>query len=120
MRKLNIGTNKHTEVFAVDEKGPGNANHIYEIYETNKSIALRNRSGRIEFQKGPIKESGINGIHNEDLIAIVIDRLNGFQEGPYACKENGKVLVNLHGALIWLRTRTKKREARGVEGSSKI
>ena len=119
MRKLNIGINKHTEVFAVDEKGPGNANHIYEVRPV-EGITEYSCYARICFQEGPIRESGENGIHNEDLIAIVIDRLHGFQEGPYACKENGKALVNLHTSLIWLRTRTKKREARGVEGSSKI
>ena len=123
MRKLNIGTSKHTEVFAVDEKGPGNANYVYEVKtaiertKTGQSVAVL---GTIVFQKGPIKESGVNGIHNEDLIAIVIDRLEGYQKGDFACKDNGRVLVDLYGALNYLRDRTKEREKRGVEGTSVI
>lgn len=123
MRKLNIGTSEHTEVFAVDEKGPGNANHVYEVKtaidrtKTGQTIAVL---GTIVFQKGPIKESGVNGIHNEDLIAVVIDRLQGYQKGDFACEDNGRALVNLYGALANLRNRTKEREDRGVEGTSEI
>lgn len=119
MRKLKIGTSKHTEVFAVDEKGPGNANHVYEI----RPVEGKEMTGgglRICFQKGPLKETPMNGIHNEDLLAIVIDRLNGFQKGDCACKDNGKALVDLYGALAHLQRRTKEREKRGVEGTSAI
>ena len=115
MRKLNINKNDYTEVFAVDEAGPGNANHVYDIRDATGN---HNICQPIVFQNGPIKESGVNGIQNEDLIAIIIDRLQGFQRGEFACKDNGMALVNLHGAMAYLRQRTKKREDRGVEGTS--
>lgn len=123
MRKLNIDKSEHTEVFAVDEKGQGNANHVYEVKrkidktKTGQTIEVL---GTIVFQKGPIKEAGINGIHNEDLLAIVIDRLQGFEKGPYTCAENKRALVDLYGAMLHLQKRTKKREARSVEGTSAI
>lgn len=125
MRTLNIGTKKYTEVVAMDERGQGNANHHYEI-----SIVDPDKSGNengfctnrhiILFQNGPIKETGVNGIHNEDLIAIVIDRLKGFELGEYACSENATAIKSLENALFELSCRTKEREACGVEGTHTI
>jgi hypothetical protein len=117
MRKLGIGTKKHTQVYALDEKGQGNANHSYSISTTAEPSTIL---GTVNFQDGPIKEHGVNGIHNEDLIAIVIDRLQGFQSGDYACRDNAIALTKLEESLMWLRNRTNAREARGVEGTHKI
>ena len=118
MRKLNTNKNEYTEVFAVDERGPGNANHRYEIIPTGTLISRLVQP--IVFQKGPIKESGVNGIQNEDLIAIVIDRLQGFQGGDFDCLDNQCAIVHLRAALTQLQNRTKEREKRGVEGTSAI
>jgi hypothetical protein len=119
-RKVTIGTEKYTtEVWAIDEPGAGNAHHIYEIIAKDTDGGQR-QSTILKFQNGPIKEVGVNGLHNEDLIAIILDRLHCFQKGDFVCKENGKAIVDLYGALQWLRERTKKREKRGVEGTSEI
>ena len=120
MRKLNTNKNENTEVFAVDERGPGGANHHYEVHGKIKTSDLFPPKHIFIFQKGPLKENPMNGIQNEDLIAIVIDRLNGFQKGDFECIDNAKALVNLYGALVNLRNRTKERERRGVEGTSAI
>ena len=118
-RKLEIGSEKYTQVFARDEKSVGNANHSYLISTTTKEPSEPAAVlGTINFQKGPIKENGVNGIMNEDLIAIVIDRLQGFQGGEYVCRENAIALTKLEEALLWLRKRTIDRERRGVEGTS--
>ncbi len=121
MRVLKIGTQKHTEVNVTDDKGPGNANHEYNISSV-QPLPGENVGGciltNISFQNGPIKEVGVNGIHNEDLIAIVIDRMRGFQSGDYACRDNALALTKLEEALMWLRNRTNEREARGVEGTN--
>jgi len=74
--------------------------------------------GFVEFQKGPIGESGVNGCQNEDLLAIVIDRLQYFQNGHYACRENALALTKIQEALHWLEARTKDRVGRGVEGTN--
>lgn len=80
--------------------------------ETDETVQI------INFQEGPIKEAGINGVMNEDLIAMVIARLEGFQESDFKCKENEMALDKLCEALMWLRRRTTAREQRGVEGTS--
>lgn len=104
-------------VFVRDEKGHGNANHDYLILQGD---ANSGRLGRIRFQNGPIKEHGINGVSDEVLLAILIDRLEGFQAGDYACPENAVTLANLQAAMQSMLRRTKARVAREVEGTSVI
>ena len=117
MRELNIGTKKYTKVIATDEPGQGNANHEYQITRSSPKDDGSDLLGVVLFQNGPIKEAGVNGVMNEDLIAIVIDRMRGFQSGDYACRDNALALTKLEEALMWLRNRTNERESRGVEGT---
>lgn len=122
MRRLEIGTKKYTEVLATDEKGQGNANHEYQVVPVGypAGTKLGDVCAVISFQNGPIKDAGVNGVMNEDLIAIVIDRLEGFQSGDYACSENESAKLCLETALRIMRLRTEAREARGVEGTNTI
>ena len=69
------------------------------------------------FQNGPVKEKGYNGNSQEALLAILIDRLEGFQSGQYACHDNQMALDHLQGARLWLYKRTMDRVARNVEGT---
>ena len=118
-RILSIGSKKYTYTAVNDEPGAGGANHNYTVYgkEGEKPDFV---VGNIKFQEGPIKEAGVNGVMNEDLIAIVIDRMQGFQSGQYKCRENAVALTKLEEALMWLRKRTQDREDRGVEGTSTV
>jgi hypothetical protein len=116
MRKLTIGTEKYTQVFACDEK-EFNANHHYSVSTTKEPSEVL---ASVCFQKGPIKECGVNGVANEDLIAMVIDRLQSFQESAFNCRENAIAITKLEEALLWLRKRTMDREARNVEGTHTI
>lgn len=70
----------------------------------------------LRFQDGTIKDVGVNGVTTEALLAILIDRLECFQAGPYPCEENACALEHLRGSLSFLQRRTKDRVARGVEG----
>lgn len=109
-------SHKYTDVFSSDYIGPGNAHHNYRIVrKSNNEVMLA-----VDFQNGPIKEAGANGVMDENLIAIVIDRLEGFQSGRYACEENQQALNHLEAALNALQERTRKREARGVEGTHAV
>jgi hypothetical protein len=111
MRKLEIGQERFTAVYAVDEPGNGGASHEYVILkEISDTVA------NVKFQKGPVQESGVNGCFIEDLIAICIDRLEGFQSGDFPCRENALALTKLQEALHWLNHRTNDRQNRGVEG----
>lgn len=100
------------DVTVVDTPGAGGANHLYQIRVPNGPTCT------INFQNGPIQEHGINGVSNEALLAVVIDRLRGFQAGQFACRENAIALTNLEQALMWLQSRTADRVRRGVEGTS--
>lgn len=133
MRKITShkvnGLNEAIEIDVLDEPGAGNANHEYQIKipmidpaeQHVEENSRRSRSYcRINFQKGPIAESGFNGISNEALLAVVEDRLKGFQTGPYACRENALALTHLQEAMHWLHHRTNERMQRGVEGTSKL
>lgn len=121
--KLN-GLNDALDILVTDEPGQGGANHEYEIHltaepgEGSPKITAEKWQQNISFQNGPIQEAGINGVSNEALLAIVIDRLRSFQAGPYACRENDVALSQAENSLMWLQKRTRDRMARGVEGTN--
>ena len=106
---------------AADPPTHGNASHQYHLIEQN-TIGTEgiNYLGVINFQRGPIKENGTNGVTNEALLAIVADRLRGFQSSEYSCRENAYALTKIEEALHWLHHRTRNREARGVEGTHQV
>lgn len=115
------GLNEDLHVEVHDEPGQGNACHHYTIaYCLNPGTPDGGTSlmTTIRFQDGPVQEFGINGISNESLLAIVEDRLLGFQSGPFACRENAVALTKLQECLMWLQKRTRDRMTRGVEGTN--
>lgn len=119
MRVVKIGSQDFTRVLCLDKPGQGGACHKYTIDEVTENCgALRARFANVSFQDGPVKEFGVNGCHQEDLIAIVIDRLQSFQAGDFACRENALALTKLEEAMHWLNHRTAGRVARGVEGTN--
>lgn len=107
--------NDAIRIFASDNTTPGGARRLYTITRPgmpDKEI----RSIELLFQDGnPV--NGINGISNEALLAIVRDRLEGFQRGPFACDRNAHALVCVIGAMSALQDRTAERIERGVEGT---
>lgn len=109
------GLNEVLLIEVLDEPGQGNACHKYRVSPT-----VGNASGVvIEFQNGPLQETIYpNGLSNEALLAIVEDRLAGFQSGQFACRENAVALTKIQEAMMWLQKRTRDRMARGVEGTN--
>jgi hypothetical protein len=106
-------TTKYTEVFH-EEDFKFNAPHRFSVSTTQEPSDIL---ADIHFQEGPIKECGVNGVCNEDLIAMVICRLEHFQKSEFACRENALAITKLEEALLWLRKRTMGRDRRGVEGT---
>ena len=105
-------TQKHT--FVEHEKEfSNNAPYNFKVKRVTDGAELCH----IHFQEGLMKEDGINGICGEDLIAMVICRLQHFQSGDFACRENENAITKLEEALMWLRKRTNDREMRGVVGT---
>ena len=138
------GLNEAIEIRAIDEPGSGGANHNYSVVLKPPGIPTFHIAN-IVFQNGPIaKPEDFNGLTNEALLAILIDRMRGFQgvppvhsapeitgvlttepndyaaknlRAPFACRENAMALTHLEEALMWLQKRTLDRVKRGVEGS---
>lgn len=98
---------------AIDGPGSGGASHVYRVTLPDGSATT------LSFQNGPINEAGVNGITQEVLLAVLVDRLEAFQAGPYACRENALALTKLQEAQHWLHHRTLARMSRGVEGTHK-
>lgn len=121
-RIIQVGTRKYTIVQSLDAPGIGGANHEYDIIsaELQDGNIHSDEFARISFQNGAIQEAGINGCHNEDLIAIVIDRLQSFQKSQFVCRENAIAITKLEEALLWLGKRTSDRQSRGVEGTHEV
>ena len=94
---------------------PCSQNHTYAIVNSDAEETLE----LIGFQSGAVCDSGVNGITDEVLLAIVLDRLVGFQFGPMECEENRTALEHVSKALDALLDRRRRRLKAGIEGRSK-
>ena len=118
MRVLSIiqKREKLNNVYAIDEKGNGGANHRYSISTASEPSVILTE---IQFQNGARKlPDSIHGVIDTDLLEIVRDRLKGFQSGEYACRENACALTHIEEALMWLNRRVEDRIERCVIGTN--
>ena len=118
--KVPTTMNDSLAIVVLDEPGQGGASLKYAICTPHDSFNQELNAGMVQhlvFQSGDPK-NGINGITNEALLAVVIDRLRGFQSGQFACRENALALTDLESSLMWLQKRTRDRLSRGVEGTN--
>lgn len=90
--------------------------HDFEVRRKSDDKPL----AEIHFQQGPIKEVGVEGINNEDVLLMVLTRLQGFQQTKFACRENAMAITKLEEAVMWLRKRTLDRDGRGVLGTHEV
>ena len=121
MRKLKTIQTKEklNTVVAIDEIGPGGANHLYEIYANPVDTDSR-LMARIQLQCGARKEEGSkHGVIDTDLLEIVRDRLKAFQAGPFKSEYNEEALQGVEMALNALNKRVEDRIARNVLGNNK-
>ena len=86
---------------------------------------------KIDFQEGPVRTSGVNGVTNEALLAILIDRTEVL-DSQFPCLENKVALEHMREALRAFEARialehmrealqafearTSRRVATGIEG----
>lgn len=118
------GADTALSIETTDEMGSGGAYHRYQItgLDLSKNPSMEEFDAEmfdqlvILFQNGPIPTNGYNGTTIEALLAICMDRLMCFQEGPFSSEDNDKALFHLTVAMSYLKTRTTARIARGVEG----
>lgn len=78
---------------------------------------INQRYIKIQLQEGPIKENGVNGCQIDDVLAVVVETIQGFNTA-FPCRENSLAITHLQEAQHWLEHRKRDREARGVEGTS--
>ncbi|GAA0100808.1 hypothetical protein UT300012_15230 [Paraclostridium bifermentans] len=72
----------------------------------------------IQFQCESRKEDGSRyGVIDSDLLEIVRHRLQCFQAGLFASRENTVALTHIEEALMWLNIRVEDRIERNVLGT---
>ena len=102
-------------VLRIGDPGPGGAYHDYVI-EDAEDTNLEN--GMVKFQRGPRNEhDSRDGVLDADLLEIVRDRLQHFQRGEYATRENACALTHIEEALMWMNKRVEDRIERNVLGT---
>lgn len=74
----------------------------------------------IDWQSGPLGRDADrlepNGAFVETVIAAAVQRIYFYQE-HFPCRENALAITKLEEALLWLQSRTARREAAGTEGT---
>jgi hypothetical protein len=122
-KKLNIESGLDLKTIKSDLITTDNTfiEHDNNTFNSPHNYIIRGIEGDIlcgvHFQEGAIKETGLNGIFMEDLIAICINRLENFQNSDFRCRENACAITKLEESLMWLRKRTNNRQKRGVQGT---
>jgi hypothetical protein len=119
------GEKNQLRIEAVSEAYPMGGMHRYDIigFDTSSNPANVSSDGYktaltrlvVIFQNGSVQDLGQNGITMEALLAIVADRLTGFQNTPDACDANAHALIHVQSALNELKSRTQKRIADGTK-----
>lgn len=109
---------KLNEVYAVDDKGVGGANHQYSIVHARDDEEVPANITTIQFQEGSRKDpDSISGVLDPDLLEIVRDRLKGFQKGKFATDDNAEALEHVEEALRCMNKRVEDRINRNVLGT---
>lgn len=116
------GLNDET-VIEADDRDPkcGNASHNYYIKVPNPRTSRPSGLDTqcfIHFQHGARNEpESIPGALDGAVLAILIDRYEGFQAGKHACPENEEVLDHLTAAMACMKARADARAAQRVLGT---
>jgi hypothetical protein len=90
------------------------APHVFHV--TSKTTGETVQT--VQFQDGPLAEDHIPGVHNEDLLLMVRERLLAFQKSDFSCRENAIAITKIEEALNVLCYRTEERRSRDVEGKN--
>lgn len=86
---------------------------------TNYTVNLANRPEiKLNFQSGPIDNTGLNGLTNEILLEILLDRTK-ILNNILPCCENDEAIFHLNKANEAFAKRTKDRLERAVEGTNR-
>lgn len=97
MREITGHNNDGIKILALDqaESGPPLK---YVIEYSIPGGDARSVVVGLTFQDGPMDLFGVNGLSDESLLAILIDRMEGFDNGREACKGTTLALSALRDA----------------------
>lgn len=96
------------------------------LYRIQLRLPVKASSDSLEidllFQRGAVGADGsnVNGISDESLMEVLINRLRAFQAGPWACETQAAALEHLKKALAALELRTTRRQEADVEGTTTL
>lgn len=110
---------KHEKLNTIEVHGETSKGGAYHTYEINSGDTLKEKfSIFIPFQEGARKLiDSSHGILDTDLLEIVRHRLQCFQCGEFATRENAIALTHIEEALLWLNKRVEDRIEKGILGT---
>ncbi|MFW6007696.1 MAG: ABC transporter ATPase [archaeon] len=108
-----IDITEKTIIYSVGEKENG-VSYNYVIKKLNNDGDVKGYQ-EIHFERND-DHVDIDGIHNEDLLKVVLDRLYSYQNGDLSSKQVDITITKLEEALMWMNKRTEDRIKRGVKG----
>jgi len=117
---LNITSGHPTKIAVVErhkdyssERTDSRPSEAYRVYGADNVLSL-------EFHEGCNPHDSLNGWLVEDLLAILVDRMEQHQAGPFASRENALAITSLQQAELWLHRRRALRVAAGTSGTQKV
>ena len=81
---------------------------------SGKGLAINWQNGPLGRGKDRIEP---NGAFVETVIDAARQRIEYYQESVFKCRENALAITKLEEALLWLNSRTQRRESQGTEGT---
>lgn len=108
--KLQHHTGRATDFNILPGQPSGPANSINSYVLTSGAF-----QDTIKFQDGPLNGDP-NGMTIEALLEVAAMRLEGFNQGEFACGYNTVAIQKIRGAIDTLKDRASDRADRGVLG----
>ena len=100
------------EISAVPVDRYGMASYTYNLTKSYDGKPGYHFIKDLNFQIGDPRVFGVNGVTNEALLAIMIHRLQGFQNNPATnCSENQEAINHMELAMEALYSRTHRLQA---------
>lgn len=109
-------------------KGEGKSHASYNFFvksvrggEWSKSLNVRFHQGPLleENPDGSVRQLPVQGVTNEAVLAMVLDRLEVFQKGKFACNQNQFAIERIKEAIDALKAREAERFKAGIVGTCK-
>lgn len=103
------------------QNGHGTHHYICQIFDESRKAGTPQPFSVVNFQHGPRGDATSSpGITSLALLAVLVDHLQSFQAGPYACRENALAITALEEARGWILKRVIDRKRRNVLGQNAV